>query len=90
MIKVSSSLSRQELLDHLYSSIPVDKEKYEIKLKWRSSILLGQLMQSKYILVSIDDDEDVQEILIFSLKYSECQFLELYIEKKRCTELWIL
>ena len=33
MIKVSSSLSRQELLDHLYSSIPVDKEKYEIKLK---------------------------------------------------------
>ena len=33
MIRVSSSLSRQELLDHLYSSIPVDKEKYEIKLK---------------------------------------------------------
>ena len=33
MIRVSSSLSRHELLDHLYSNIPVDKEKYEIKLK---------------------------------------------------------
>ena len=33
MIRVSSSLSRQELLDHLYSSILIDKEKYEIKLK---------------------------------------------------------
>ena len=32
MIRVSS-LSCQELLDHLYSSIPVDKEKYELKLK---------------------------------------------------------
>ena len=33
MIRVSSSLSRQKLLDHLYSSIFVDKEKYKIKLK---------------------------------------------------------
>ena len=33
MIRVSSSLSYQELLDHLYSSIPRDQEKYEIKLK---------------------------------------------------------
>ena len=33
MIRISSSLSRQELWDHLYSSIPIDKEKYEIKLK---------------------------------------------------------
>ena len=33
MIRVSSSLSRQKLLDYLYTSIPVDKEKYEIKLK---------------------------------------------------------
>ena len=51
-------------------------------MRLRSLNLSGQLMQSKYILVSIDDDEDVQEILIFSLKYSECQFLELYIEKE--------
>ena len=82
MIRVSSSLSRQELLDYLYSSISIDKEKYEIKLKWRSHNLSGQLMQSKYILVPIDDDEDVEEMLIFSLKYSECRFLKLYIEKK--------
>ena len=39
-------------------------------------------MHSKYILVSIDDDEDVEEMLSFPLKYSECQFLELYIKKK--------
>ena len=39
-------------------------------------------MQSKYILVSINDDEDVQKILIFFLKYLKYQFLELYIEKK--------
>ena len=39
-------------------------------------------MQSKYILVPIDDDEDVEEMLIFPLKYSEYQFLELYIEKE--------
>ena len=82
MIRVSSSLSRQELLDHLYSSIPVDKEKYEIKLKWRSPNLSGQLMQSKYILVPIDDDEDVEEMLSFPLKYSEYRILELYIEKE--------
>ena len=82
MIRISSSLSRQELLDHLYSSIPVDKEKYEIKLKWRSPNLSGQVMQSKYILVPIDDDDDVEEMLTFPLKYSECQFLELYIEKE--------
>ena len=39
-------------------------------------------MQSNYILVPIDDDEDIEEILTFSLKYSECRILELYIEKK--------
>ena len=39
-------------------------------------------MQSSYILVPIDDNEDVEEILIFPLKYSECRFLELYIEKE--------
>ena len=39
-------------------------------------------MQSKYILVSIDDDEDIEEILTIPLKYSECRCLELYIEKK--------
>ena len=33
MFRVSSSLSCQELLDHLYSSIPIDKKKYKIKLK---------------------------------------------------------
>nr|XP_019706833.1 uncharacterized protein LOC109506005 [Elaeis guineensis] len=82
MIRVFSSLSRQELLDHLYSCIPVDKEKYEIKLKWKSPNLSGRLMQSNYILVPIDDDEDVEEMLTFPLKYSECRFLELYIEKK--------
>ena len=38
-------------------------------------------MQSKYILVSIDDDDDVEEMLTFPLKYSDCRFLELYIEK---------
>ena len=82
MIRVSSSLSRQELLDHLYSSISVDKEKYEIKLKWKSPNLSGELMQSKYILVPIDDDEDIKEMLTFFLKYSECRLLKLYIEKE--------
>ena len=31
-------------------------------------------MQSNYILVPIDDDEDVEEMLTFPLKYSECRF----------------
>ena len=68
MVRLSSSLLHQELLDHLYSGIPIDKEKYEIKLRWRSLNLSRQLMQSKYILVLIDD-EDVQKILIFLLKF---------------------
>ena len=33
MVKLSSSLSYQELLDHLYGGIPIDREKYKIKLR---------------------------------------------------------
>ena len=39
-------------------------------------------MQSKYILVPIDDDEDIQKIFIFFLKFLEYRYIELYIEKK--------
>ena len=71
MVMLSSSLSHQELLDHLYNDILMDREKYEIKLRC-SPNMSGQLMQSKYILVSIDDYEDVQKMLTFPLKFSEC------------------
>ena len=39
-------------------------------------------MQSNYILVPIDDDEHIEEMLTFLLKYSKYRFLELYIEKE--------
>ena len=67
LIGIDRSYPIQKLLDHLYSGIPIDREKYEIKLRWRSSNLPRQLMQSKYILVPINDDEDVQKILTFFL-----------------------
>ena len=33
MVRLFSSLSCQKLLNHLYSGIPIDREKYEIKLR---------------------------------------------------------
>ena len=39
-------------------------------------------MQSKYVLISIDDNKDIQKILIYFLKFLEYQYIELYIEKK--------
>ena len=62
--------------------MPIDRKKYETKLRWRSPNIMGQLMQSKYIIVSINDDEDIQKILIFFLKYPKYRYVKLFVEKE--------
>ena len=51
------------------------KSSSESELKLDAQLLVSELDCD-------DDDDDVEEMLTFPLKYSDCRFLELYIEKK--------